>query len=214
MKKNIICTAILFLLFIALTVCVLTVDVQPIGPKDSVIGLATLNGQVFDKFGANAYLYSVTEILGYAALVLAALFCGMTAGQFFKRKSLKKVDGSLLALMGMYGLMAFFYLLFEVVVINYRPVLEEGALAASYPSSHTMLVCTIMLSGCLQLERITKDKVIRITGTAFAYAVSLITVVGRLLSGVHWFTDILGGVLLASALVMLYQTVAQILQKD
>jgi len=212
-KQNLICTVLLFLLFIALTACVLWVDVAAIGPKGSEIGLSSINKGTFDKLGESHFWYVFTEYLGYFAMALAAVFVGMAAGQLFKRKSLKKVDGSLLALMGCYGLMAFFYVLFEFVVINYRPVLEEGELAASYPSSHTFMVCTIMLSALLQMEYMTTDKLWRTLGTVGGYIIVILTVVGRLLSGVHWFTDILGGVLLSAALVMLYHTFAQKLQK-
>ena len=123
------------------------------------------------------------------------------------------MDGALLAMMGCYGLMAFFYLLFEVVIINYRPVLEEGELAASYPSSHTFLVCTIILSALLYMEYVPCEKLWKNLATVGGFIIILLMVVGRLLSGVHWFTDVLGGVLLASAVVMLYYTVAGLLQE-
>ena len=207
--RNFICTAVLFALFMALTLCVLFVDVQAIGPKDSEIGLATINGRVFDCFGESTVWYAITELLGYVAIFTAMIFVGMAGGQLFKRKSLRKVDPSLLALIGMYVLMAGCYVLFEIVVINYRPVLEENALAASYPSSHTMLVCCIMLSTMLEVDLLTDSKAWRTGITIGAFAIVVLTVVGRLLSGVHWFTDILGAVLLASTLVMLYYYVAQ-----
>ena len=210
-KSNLICTLILFALFIALTACVLFADVGAVGPEGSKIGLSSINKATFDKLGQSEFWYAFTEYLGYFALALAAMFVGVTAGQFFKRKSLKKVDVSLLALMGCYGLMAFFYVLFEIVVINYRPVLEEGELAASYPSSHTFLVCTIILSALLQMEHITADKLWKNLATVGGFIIILLMVVGRLLSGVHWFTDILGGVLLSSAVVMLYHTVVCLL---
>ena len=96
------------------------------------------------------------------------------------------------------------YLLFETVVINFRPVLIDGKLEASYPSSTTMLALCVLPTAMIQLKtRIRGDAVRRaILGIFVAFTVFM--VVGRLLSGVHWLSDIVGGVLLSAGLVPLY----------
>ena len=38
-------------------------------------------------------------------------------------------------------------------------------------------------------------------------------VIGRLISGVHWLTDIIGGVLLSAGIVMMYYTVTSLKEK-
>lgn len=207
-KRNFICTAVLFVMFLVLTVLVMTVDVGAIGPLGSEVGLSTINGNIFERFGENEIWYEITEYIGYAALLVAAAFALTTLVQFIRRRSLAKVDKGLIVLMLTYCLMAAAYIFFEFVVINYRPVLEDGALAASYPSSHTMLVCFIMMSGVLQLDRMVKNMAVGIIAEVIAAAAVILTVVGRLLSGVHWFTDIAAGLLLAATLVMLYHSIA------
>ena len=97
-----------------------------------------------------------------------------------------------------------FYVFCEVVVINYRPVILEEGLEASYPSSHTVLVCCVMTTAIMQCVRLIKHEMLRNTAVLFSALMIVIMVVGRLLSGVHWFTDIVGGILLSVALVWLY----------
>ena len=115
-----------------------------------------------------------------------------------------KVDGGILLLAVFYVFLAAFYELFEVMVVNYRPILEDGKLAASFPSSHTMLICSIVGSAMVLLYRMLINKTIRTVVEVIGGMILILAVVGRLLSGVHWFTDILGGVLLSAALVMFY----------
>ena len=142
----------------------------------------------------------------YLAIAAAGAFALIGVVQVFKRKSLLKVDKKLMALGGLYAAMAVMYVLFEMVVVNYRPVIEAGAesVEASFPSSHTMLVCVIMGGAFIILGDYVKNKGLRIALQGIAVAVALLTVIGRLLSGVHWLTDIIGGVFISLTLVILY----------
>ena len=74
-------------------------------------------------------------------------------GQLLKGKSLLKVERSILALGVFYAVVMAAYLVFEVWVVNYRPVLIEGALEASYPSSTTLLVLCVMPTAMMQLRQ-------------------------------------------------------------
>ena len=96
------------------------------------------------------------------------------------------------------------YLLFECVVINYRPVLINGVLEASYPSSTTMLVMTVMPTALMQWNQRIKTTVLRRSVLVATVAFIAFMVIGRLLSGVHWVTDILGGAMLSISLVSAY----------
>ncbi len=207
-KRSFIITAILFLLFITFTVVVSCVDVQCIGPQGSEVGLATLNKAVFDFLGVNSMWYDITDALGMVALAVAFGFAVLGVVQLIKRKNIAKVDRQILILGAFYAAVVVVYILFEIVIINYRPVILETDLEASYPSSHTMMVICIMATAMMQFDRLFREKrslrVLRVVLNMISAVIIAVMVAGRLLSGVHWFTDIVAGVLLASALVMLY----------
>ena len=130
--------------FVLWTVSVCFIDVRAIGPRESSVGFATLNGYVHNLTGVNMTLYVVTDCLGLVPIGVAFGFAVLGLVQWIKRKSLLKVDRSILTLGGFYIVVMAVYILFEIVVINYRPTLINGYLEASYPSSTTMLVMCVM----------------------------------------------------------------------
>lgn len=201
----------LLLLFLLFTVLVATVDLAPIGPNQSTVGFSAINAKVRDAIGINDTFYAITELLGMIAIAVAAGFAALGAVQIIKRKSLKRVDADLFVLGGFYAVVVAAYALFEVVVINQRPVLVDGVLEASYPSSHTILTVCIMATAILQLHKRISKKPIRIASELACGAILAVTVIGRLLSGVHWMTDIVGGVLLSASLVVLYAAAVETL---
>ena len=193
------------LLFLALVALVETVDVKAIGPLESSVGLSAVNGKVRDAIGYSETLYSVAEILGYAALASAAGFALLGLVQLIKRRSLKKIDKELYLLGGFYVVVLAVYLAFEIIVINERPVLIDGELEASFPSSHTVLGICIMTTTAHQLcKRLSSVKALQIASAAICAIVAVATVVCRLMSGAQWFTDIIGGILISGALVFAY----------
>lgn len=197
--------AALFLLLIA---GLMTVDRQPIGSEGSTVGFAGINGGFHELTGVNMGLYNATGILGYAAIAVALCFCLLALFQLIKRKSLGRVDRSIYALIGLYIALGAIYIFFEKVVVNYRPVdLGEG-LEPSFPSSHTMLACCIMGSAIHQLRRRISSGALRGAAVGLCAAVMAATVIGRTLCGVHWLTDILGGLLISAALLCFYRAAA------
>ena len=206
-KKNFGIAAILLGAFVLWTAAVRLVDVQPIGPQGSAVGFATINGWVHDLTGVHMALYTVTDWLGLVPIGAAMGFALLGLIQWIKRKHLRQVDYSIIVLGGFYLLVMAAYVLFEVFVINYRPVLINGCLEASYPSSTTMLALCVMPTTLMQLNaRIKSQTLKRWVGFGIT-AFILFMVIGRLLSGVHWFTDIVGGALLSASLVMLYHSI-------
>ena len=215
MKRKFTASVIFALAFIVLIVLVSAWDVAPIGPEGTEIGLSSINKATHDALGVNEIWYDVTEFFGYLAIATVAVFGLVGVYQIFKRKSIFKVDKKLIALGGLYVLTALAYVLFEIAVINYRPVIMPGELhvEASFPSSHTMLVCVIMGSAFVILKDYVKNNVLRIVLRYVSLAVAAVTAVGRLLSGVHWLTDIIGGVLISLTLVTLYSAVCELAEK-
>lgn len=216
MKKsnriNFIVTGLFLLLFIALTVALGHVDVQPIGPNGSSVGFASLNGWVSEALGVNMLLYTITDLLGLVIILYAFCFAVLGIVQLITRKSIKRVDYSILVLGGFYLLVIVAFAFFEFYVINYRPTLIEGRLEASYPSSTTMLVMCIIPTAIMQFNRLIKTKKARIAMNTFTAALGLVSVIGRIFSGVHWITDILGGFLLSLTLVTLFYSVNKLIE--
>lgn len=202
-------TGVLFVLFVLFTIVVATIDVQPIGPEGSEVGLATINGAVFETIGVHPVWETITDVLGYVAILTAGFFALLGLAQLVKEKSLFRIDKDILVLGIFYVLVVVAYVLFEIVVINCRPVIldvKEG-LEASYPSSHTMLAVCIMSTAMMQFHSRIKPKTWRMVFEILFGIMIVVTVVGRLISGVHWFTDIVGALLLSATLVMLYDSV-------
>lgn len=206
-QKNLIITLALIMLFVLWTLAVSNFDVKAIGPKESSVGFATINGAFHDLTGVHMPIYTITDLLGLVPLCFVAGFGVFGFVQLLKRKSLFKVDRTIIVLGGFYAIVMGLYALFEVVVINYRPVLIEGLLEASYPSSTTMLVMCVMPTALMQLNDRIKNKEHRKLISGIIIAFTVLMVVGRLVSGVHWFTDIIGGAMLSAGLVMAYYTV-------
>ena len=205
-NKKYLISAIGFLAAFALwTLLIKIVDVQAIGPRDSSVGFAALNSFVHELFGVNMTLYTITDWLGLVPFVFVFGFAILGLCQWIKRKSLAKVDKSIFVLGGFYVVVMMAFLSFEFFVINYRPVLIEGVLEASYPSSTTMLVTCVMPTAVMQFNERIKNSALRRTASVLLVTFMMFMVVGRLISGVHWFSDIFGGLLLSAGLVLAYK---------
>ena len=196
--------------FVLWTVLVSYVDVRAIGQNASSVGFATLNGYFHDLTGVNMFLYTITDWLGLVPIGVAFGFAVLGLVQWVGRKSLFKVDRSILALGGFYIIVLAMYIFFEIVVINYRPVLIDGYLEVSYPSSTTMLVMCVMPTAMMQLHARIKSDVFRRCVLISIAAFTAFMVIGRLASGVHWLTDIIGGALVSAGLVITYASISDI----
>ena len=196
--------------FLLWTVAIQFVDVEAIGPQESSVGFATINQFVHNLTGVHMSLYTITDWLGLVPLVFVMGFALLGLIQWIKRKHLLKVDYNILILGGFYIVVMAVYVLFEMLVVNYRPVLIGGILEASYPSSTTMLVMCVMPTAIMQFNARIKNNVLKRFVASAIIAFIVFMVIGRLVSGVHWFTDIIGGVLLSAGLVMMYRAVIRL----
>lgn len=206
-RKSFVASMCLLTAFVLWTIAICYVDVCAIGPQGSSVGFAGINGFVHNLTGVHFELYNITDWLGLVPLFVCMGFGILGLVQWIKRKSICKVDHDILILGGFYIITIAAYLLFESVVINYRPVLIGGILEASYPSSTTMLVMCVMPTAIMQLKSRIKNKAVCNIASVTIIAFIAFMVIGRLISGVHWFTDIVGGALLSAGLVMMYYSV-------
>ena len=207
-RKNQIITGIAFVVVFAVwTLMVKKVDVQSVGVNGTDIGFASLNSWFHSLTGVNMTLYKITDWLGLVPLFVCMMFGAVGFYQLIKRKSLIKVDFDIVVSGVYYVIVIMSYLIFEMIPVNYRPILINGIAEASYPSSTTLLVMTVMptfvsLTNC-RIKNIKAKKIIRDATAVFC----LFMVTGRLLSGVHWLTDIIGSILLSTGLLCFYKAV-------
>ena len=215
-KLNFIIAMELAILTIIFCAVAMTVDVRPVGPKNSLVGLASLNLAFHNSIGVNMTWYKITQVLGYLACLLVAVMAVIGLIQLIKRKSLLKVDKTILEAGCLYLVMFALYVIFEKLALNYRPIIMPGetALEASFPSSHTMLGIVVFGSiAMIAKDYIADVKICRIVKIVMILLLIAI-VVGRLLSGVHWMSDIVASVLISATLLQLFHSFRVVVKDD
>ena len=211
-KKNVITSSLLAVVFVLFTVLVKYVDVGEAGTYEVEVGFSSFNAFFAKTFHYNDMWFTISEVVGYAVIGIALLLCALAVWQWIKAKSLKKVDNSLLALPVLFALVVIFYVAFAYIEINYRPVPLDGEWEQSYPSSHVLMSTSVLLCALAVQKRLCREN-----GTAyyvfFAICSTLLAVaiVSRMLAGVHWMTDIIGGVILGELLVSVYYLIIRLL---
>lgn len=205
-KRNIIISIILLFISIIYTILVKNIDVSPIGPNESSVGFSSINSFFHNLIGSHMTIYKITEILGIIPLLIAGSYVLVGAFELFKRKSLTKVDYEIYVLGILYIIVLGLYIFFEKCIINYRPILIDGVLEASYPSSHTLMALCICGSSIIINKKIFKNKIFNIENKLSIFLMITI-VLGRFASGVHWFSDILGGIIISIALLFTFYTI-------
>ena len=205
-SKKLLFTGILLIVVFAIwTLLIQVVDVQPIGQNGTNIGFATFNIWFHELTGVHMAIYTMTDWMGLIPIFVCMIFGGIGLGQWIKRRSLLKVDRDILFLGIYYVIVIFGYLIFEMIPINYRPILIEGVMEASYPSSTTLLVLSVMPTLTFQLKRRMKNMTVCKILSVLTILFSSFMVVGRWICGVHWFTDIIGSIILSTGLFFVYK---------
>lgn len=205
-KKYLILSLILLAIAICYTALVKMIDVQAIGPENSEVGFATINGAFHNKFGFSEMFYKVSKYAGYIPFLLVAFTGLMGLKELIEKKSLSKVDSTIYGLCGFYVLFAIVYVAFEKIAINFRPVILEEGLEASFPSTHTMLAICICGSSMMASKYLIKKENLRKIFNICLEILMAVIVIARTLSGVHWITDIIGGIIISSYLLVLLKT--------
>ena len=205
-KRNLLTGVVFIGAFVLWTVLIQCVDVQAVGQNGTKVGFADFNVWFHQLTGVHMTLYTITDWLGLIPIFICLWFGVLGLLQLIKRRSLLKVDPDILLLGAYYVLVIACYLIFEMIPVGYRPVLIEGRLEASYPSSTTLLVLSVMPTLWFQANRRVSNVMRRKAVAVFAVIFSAFMVIGRLISGVHWATDIIGSVLLSAGLYMLYRS--------
>ena len=196
----------LILVFVLWTVLIQCVDVQPVGQNGTDIGFAAMNVWFHQLTGVHMTIYTVTDWLGLVPIAICLFFGMVGLVQLIRRRSLMKVDLDIILLGVYYALVILEYLIFEMIPINYRPIPIDGAMEASYPSSTTLLVLSVMPTLVFQVNRRALSAVARKTTCVLVILFSAFMVIGRLISGVHWLTDIAGAVFLSAGLYLVYRS--------
>jgi len=204
-KKYLLAGTVLLLLFGIWTYMIQNIDVKPVGVNGSDIGFATINTWFHNLTGVHMWIYTMTDWLGLVPIFICMVFAGLGFVQLIKRRSLLKVNADILILGVYYILVIFGYLIFEMIPINYRPILIDGFMEASYPSSTTLLVLSVMPTLIFQVNRRMTGGTLRRIINILAYVFAILMVFGRLVAGVHWLTDIVGSVFLSLGLYFVYR---------
>ena len=209
LKRTLIFALCFLLGFILWTVCLFFIDISPLAPNGTNVGFSTLNAYMHNLTDVHYSLYILTDWLGLVPFAFAIGFAVLGLIQWCKRKNFLKVDVDILLLGAFYAVVIGLYLFFEEFVVNYRPILISGVAEVSYPSSTTMLVLCIMPTAIMQFNFRIKNPILKNFICALLCAFIVFMVLGRFISGVHWFTDIIGGALLSASLVFLYRYFVQ-----
>lgn len=198
----------LCLLLVTVIFSVLTafVDRAAIGPEDTAVGFASLNGAVANILGYNVVFDKISDLVMVLAFFVVASFAVMGLITLVKTKSIAKVGKTILGIGVLYLTVAIIYVAFDKIPINYRPLLQPGEteLETSFPSSHTLVICSVFGSAIIAWKRLFSGKnYVQILNIA-AIVLMVVGVCARLLAGVHWLTDIIAGVLFSLTLVSFY----------
>ncbi len=217
MKKktliSLICSVVLSIVFVAFTLIVKFVDVSLVGNTGKEIGLSSFNSYFFLRLEPLDIWHTLSNIIFAIALLIAVAFVIVVIYQFVTRKSLKKIDKDIVAVVSSYILVAIVYVFFELVVVNFRPILIDGAVEASYPSSHVMISLVVITSAVMFLCGRANTKIRKVLAIVFGVMLSLMVIIFRILSARHWITDIIAGVLIALVILSCYVLITNIINK-
>jgi undecaprenyl-diphosphatase len=206
-KKYLISSIILVIIAIIFTILVKVFDKGAIGPNNTIVGMQVINDYFKNMFPFNETLYKITKYAGFVPLLFGVYYAIIGLMQLIKGKSLKKVDNRIYLIGGFYILVLILYLFFEKVALNYRPVIIDGELEASFPSTHTLLAICFFISSAMVSKYYIKNDTLRKVINIFSIVFMFFIVIGRMICGCHWFTDIIGGIIISLTLLNIFYAI-------
>lgn len=185
-----------FLVLFIILMLLLNVDKAVIAESGKEVGLSHINNLVSYSYKDN--IDTMTDLLMYVTFTVVVFEGCLGIYQLVTRKSLFKVDIEIIifgiALVVMVGL----WLLFDYVIkINIRPTHEEEG---SFPSTHVLITTFLALSSHAFICFVYDNKIAKYGSLLFAISIIAIVLFGRVASGMHYITDVTGGLFLGLAL--------------
>lgn len=187
--------SILWLILLIFTILVSFVDVKIFNVTNTKIGLYSLN-KIFLVNSINSnYINIISNGIFLICLLVIILMLLLITFEYFKTKKINKNN---LNFFIHFLIMVLIWIIFDkILIINYRPILINGNIEGSYPSTHVMVSTFVLLFLSDQLKKIFKnDKIFYI----ISIGLIIIQSISRILLTMHWFTDIIGGLLIGCLL--------------
>ena len=208
-KQTMTSAVTLTILAVLAIILVAKVDVQPVGVEGTNLGFATMNTNFFKLTGESPTFYKISKYSMYFGYLIAAGFSLLFLYQLIRRKSLKAIDPNLKALLLLYIATALVFLIFNKFPINYRPIIRDKGLESSFPSTHALMAVVIFFSASDQWKIYIKNKTTLFWADVITWFLAVLIILSRLLAGVHWLTDILGGIIIGLALLAWYNVLRE-----
>ena len=200
-----------FLFLFIILILLLNVDKDYITPTGKV-GLSSFNDMVDYKYNKGWQI--LADVFLYLGIALVAILAIYGLYELIKRKSLFKVDKYIIVIGAFFIISIILWLLFDkVVTINYRPILVDGEKESSFPSTHTFVCVFIYMSAYTVVKKLLNNKIYNEIVLSLAIVIVIFTAVSRILSGMHYLTDVMGGVFLGLSLYFICDGIITIIDK-
>ena len=207
LKYSIIILGIIGLVNLFFVFLLKVANVKLTGTYNTSIGLGSINLKLRDLIGTSKAFDIISTIILVIAFLIVAAEIALAIYELVKRKDIEKLDNEIWALSVTYAALAFIFAVFNyALIINVRPVVIDGKLESSYPSTHVLVSLTVFLTGITMTSYLVKDKKLKLGIDIALIALSVLVVITRMLSGKHWFTDIIGGILASGFLYWMHIT--------
>lgn len=192
---------------VVLTMAVGMIDVKVVSGTGAEVGFATLNQAIWDFFGVNETWDGMTDILMWIMVITAVVAGGWGLMRWAKdEKDSARIGKGVVGFAGAGALMVAVHWFFDNIwVVNYRPVLVDGMKAVSFPSAHTLVAVVLGISTAMMLCQLVKNRTARVVINTLLPTLMVWIMVGRIMAGAHWVTDVAGSLCYGMTIVSAYQ---------